>query len=374
MEVVSIADFERDQLRYQDRVMESAVDQLEAFSQQDAPTDVVVQFGSLKVDDASPRLFEFDAPTTCRRWPGLLFGSSCLHRQIPKSAKTKKSSEKKHGRLEELQHGVRPRKATTYTQSKPRKLKARNPSPTISSAPTVSRIPPLRLMDLPAEVRNEIWTLLSIQQDPIEAQLRQIQPGKVLKGGKIITRRFPQEPAISAVSRQIRMEVLSLFYGLNRFVFEKSSSSILKDLSMTNLKVIKAWMPCPNVSRFLTHIDLRFEATMPAPGGTFTIVYRLTRLPDHDATITVHTSRSTKKGKSIWLNAAVCLCRERKLARKVEATSTGCGLADVAEDLVRKRLADFRLGPPYNSAGYFPLELHCDKCGNDHFEVTRSEN
>lgn len=335
MEVVSINEFENHQLRYQDRIMDSAVDQLEALTRpngeaQKASAEMVVQFGNLKVDDdMPPRLFEFDAPTTCRKWPGLRFASFCLHTQIPKhSSKTKsskKSSEKKHGRLEDLKHGSRPRTATTH---KPKNSHPTVLAPTISS-PIASRNPPLCLMDLPAEVRNEIWTLLTVQKDPIEAQLRPIQSGK---RGKITIRRFPQEPLLASVNKQLRREVLSLFYGTNKFVFEKSAYSVLKDLNMTEIATMKTWKPRKDVAGFLTHIDILFELSFG-----MSVAYGI-HLNDTALTIDVKARYNKKKGS---LQRSVCLCGEQAIAKYVKTTCQARGsdrdLMEVAVELVDRR-------------------------------------
>lgn len=331
MEVVSIDEFEQHQLRYQDRIMESAVDHLEALtSDNKAAGEMVVQFGDLTVDDdasQSPRLFDFDAPTTCRKWPGPRFGSFCLHKQIPKTTSkiklSNRSSEKKRGL--DLKQGARPRNAPTHRPRKSR-TKASAPSPAILPS-AASRIPPLRLKDLPAEVRNEIWTLLAVQKDPIQAQLRPIQ---LMKNGKKVMRRFPQEPLVAAVNKQLRKEVLSLFYGMNRFLFEKSAASLLKTYNMTQMPMMKRWQPRSDVAGFLTRVDVRFDLR----GGWIT--YEISRVVD-----VLHIKVTSKKKSPTNF---VCLCSQEAIAYDIKnearpRTSDQEDLIEVAMAVARKRLA-----------------------------------
>lgn len=356
MEVVSINEFERHQLDHQDRIMESAVDQLEGLTRpKDETAQMVVRFGEMKVDDSLPRLFEFDAPTTCRRWPGLRFGSFCLHKQIPKAnskmkSRLKKPSVKKHERLDDIKHGVHPRKAATH---KPKKARIHVPAPAMS-LPIASRNPPLHLMALPAEVKNEIWTLLCVRSDPIEAQLRLIQTGK---RGRVVTRRFPQEPSLAAANKQLRKEVLSLFYGLNKFVFETSVLKALKDLDMTNIATIEKWKPRSDVVSFISQVDIRLAA---GGAGSMVAMYEIRRLTDAAVTITVDYRSARKKGQ--WSKVrGTCLCGEEAIAQFGEDT---CG----KEDLVGVVMALLRRRKEVASTSRVAISGACGTCG---LEVTK---
>lgn len=190
-------------------------------------------------------------------------------------------------------------------------------------------------MDLPAEVRNEIWTLLAVGDEPIEAQIRPIRP-KPHKRGKIVVRRFPQEPSLSAVNKQLRKEVLSLFYGMNKFIFDKSISTALKEHNMTEIPMMKLWRPRAAFVNFLTHLEVRLNWR-----GVTYLIYR----KDNAAlTVDVKVSRLSQ-------TIALCLCPE-------QAIPTGGDLVDVAMELVSKT----------TDSGSIPaawMRGPCQKCGQN---------
>lgn len=349
-EVVSINEYDQHQLQLRDRIMESAVDQLEAITKgEKMEAEMMVQFrGLVLVDDPSPRLFEFDPPTYCQRWPGLRFGPFCLHKQLPKpvhkTKMTNKSSEKKHGL--DVKHGTTSRKSAT---SKPKKARTKVPAPSISST-VASRNPPLHLLDLPAEIKNEIYTLLAVQTDPIEAQLRPIQTGRK---GKIVIRRFPQEPTLAAVNKQLRQEVLSLFYGLNKFVFEKSTSAALKDYDVTSLTTMSNWKPRCDVVNFLTQLEMRFDLSI---ASSTSVSFMLRRQVDTSVSVSVKSWKSNKQKRG-WYS--MCMCAEEIVRRHIERVAGQEDLVEVAMALVIKRREVL-------STTAIPLDrTPCEKCGFD---------
>ena len=66
-------------------------------------------------------------------------------------------------------------------------------------------------MDLPAELRNHIFGLLLVQPKAIEVS--PIRP-------------FVKEPALLAVSRQVRSETMSIWYAENSFLINGSSPAV----------------------------------------------------------------------------------------------------------------------------------------------------
>lgn len=250
VEVTSLSDHDLHQLQYQDRIMDQAVEQLEALAN-GATEAMMLQFGDLNVSNVStePRLFEFDAPTVCRTWPGPRYGPASLHKQIvhPKTKSSSRSFTKKRG--PEMKHGQSTETARPSTVT----------PPLDSACSSAARIPPLHLMQLPAEVRNQIWTLLAVFEKPIKAHLRPIRPLKQGKRGKIVVRRFPQEPLVSAANKQLRREVLSLFYSMNTFTFEKSASNVYKEHNMMEIASMRAWKPRADVIHFLSNLQIRFK-------------------------------------------------------------------------------------------------------------------
>lgn len=67
------------------------------------------------------------------------------------------------------------------------------------------------LFDLPAEIRNYIWTLVVVKDTLIP-----INP----------TRPFLKEDALLAVNRQVRSETMSIWYAENEFIIDGSSPAV----------------------------------------------------------------------------------------------------------------------------------------------------
>ena len=65
-----------------------------------------------------------------------------------------------------------------------------------------------RLLRLPPELRNRIYSLAIIEQDPIKIPLTIIEPS-----GPSVS-----EPALLAVNREVRAETLAIFWGANTFI------------------------------------------------------------------------------------------------------------------------------------------------------------
>jgi len=60
---------------------------------------------------------------------------------------------------------------------------------------------PFRFLDLPGEIRNEVYSLLIVQEDPI----------------RLCTNNVPILPALTRVSRQVRDEARKVYYLQNTF-------------------------------------------------------------------------------------------------------------------------------------------------------------
>lgn len=67
------------------------------------------------------------------------------------------------------------------------------------------------ILDLPAEIRNDIWSMLVLQQPAIS-----VSP----------FRPFVKEPALLAVNRQIRSEAMSIWYAEHDFQIDGSSPAV----------------------------------------------------------------------------------------------------------------------------------------------------
>ncbi|KAK4629709.1 hypothetical protein CLAFUW4_07668 [Fulvia fulva] len=333
MEVMSIADHERAQQQQLDRMMDSAVDQLEALTD---PTisrtgmkQLMLRSGETKLDDKLPFHFDFEPPTTSRTWPGLKYGLHSLHKRLQKPMKPRPSSVRKHSRHDDSRQIIRPKKVPST-----KKMKQQTDLPSVMRS-VASRNPPLHLLGLPAEIRNSIWSLLAVRDGPIEAQLRQIQPCRRLSKlrGRVI-RKFPQKPAVAGVSHQVRREVLSIFYGANQFIFEKNACKLFEDYSITNPIMMQKWSPPTDIANFMSHVDIKFHAFPKRSLDPLSIVFELRKVRDGKATIKVVLEKGKKK-KAAQADQ-LCLCEELDVVGMVQS-ELDKDLMHVAMSLVKKR-------------------------------------
>ena len=374
MEVVSIADFDRQQMEQLEHNLASAVDQLETLTHPESlPSlrDLLYRFGNLSLDeDFQAQHFDFSLPSTCQQWPGPKFGTHTLHKVI-----TKPSSKSKVKRAGDGQSksGKVPRPQPKPCKTKP----TRDASPSVRTS-VASRDPPLRLLGLPAEIRNLVWTILAVRDEPVEAQLRQIRPCKKLTTyRKTFIRRFPQEPIVAMVNKQVRRELMSIFYGTNHFVFEKNACSMFAEYSMLNPANMLKWKPKAALASFLTSVDLRFNA-LPRTLGMVQIVYGLQRKPDGLITVAVTVEKTSGKKKKNVDGEHFCLCDELGVAGAVVASSEMSGerdLADCAMDVVQKRHDSLFAGPAMQTtklSNFFPPSPTCMRCNKATFEIVYS--
>ncbi|KAM3419808.1 hypothetical protein BST61_g3139 [Cercospora zeina] len=372
MEVVSIKDFERQEVNELDYLLHSAVDQLVALTQPKdylpSLDDFVYQFGTLNLAEEGgyPR-FDFSLPSTCPSWPGPRFGTFSLHKIISKVA-LKSGSEK------DQSNGDVKVVWTPRLRPKPPRTKLRHEEPTKCGALVTHRFPPLRLLNLPPEIRNSVWNLLAVRRDPVEAQLRRIQPcKKITPHRKTFIRRFPQEPTAASVSKQMRHEILSIFYGTNQFILERNACSMFAHLSMLSSPNILRWKPRADLAAFLTSVELRFNA-LEKSLAMAQIVYALRRGPDGSTTIEVKTEKSGKQKKKS-VEDQYCLCDELAVVQAVSEVASKDRQLDLAEsalNVVRKRHATIFAAPVMQNSktgNFYPPNPVCDRCEKATFEI-----
>ncbi|EME79802.1 uncharacterized protein MYCFIDRAFT_199457 [Pseudocercospora fijiensis CIRAD86] len=375
VEVLSIADYELARAKEMDALMDSAVDQLETLSRSGNAlpkmTDLTIRFGHLGLAaDNEPRQFEFHLPTTCATWPGPHFGAKSLHKVIAKPPKTAPKPAKQY-----CWPRVARKRAAPLKSAKAKKAKKSSPEPKILTS-VASRDPPLHLLSLPAEIRNAFWTLLAVRKNPIEAQLRHIRTAKTpQKPRSQVVRRFPREPVVAAVNKQLRREVLSIFYGTNQFVMEKNACDLYKNLSMTHPGSVQKWSPRPDLANFLSSVDLRYHVMpRPLPYGMGSVVYTLRRLADGRVTIDVKAEwpGGGKKGPEAL---EACLCKEIDTVGAVRDSMQGkdTDLAQVSLAVMRKRLETIFGDPSIEKTpNHHPGEVTCSRCKKDTFEIVYS--
>ncbi|CAK1363673.1 hypothetical protein CB0940_04306 [Cercospora beticola] len=375
MEVVSIKDFEREEINELDYVLHSAVDQLVALTHPKdylaSLNDLVYHFGTLNFgEEGGFRRFGFSLPSTCPQWPGPRFGSFSLHKVI---AKVHSKPRSRKGQSVGAAKAV----SSPRLRPKPPKTKVTCNFTAKGGAALVRRSPPLCLLNLPPEIRNSVWNLLAVRKDPVEAQLRRIQPCKKLTPHrKTVIRRFPQEPLAASANKQMRREILSIFYGTNRFIFERNACSMFADLSMLSPPNIMTWKPRADVAGFLTSVELRFNA-LPRTLSMAHIVYAMRRGPEGSTTIEVKTEKTGKQKKKCT-EEQYCLCHEFAVAQAVSETASKnreLDLAGCALNVVRKRHDTMFAAPVMQnskSGNFYPPNAVCDRCEKATFEIVYS--
>lgn len=120
------------------------------------------------------------------------------------------------------------------------------------------------LLGLPAEIRNSIYEHLVTEREPLRAAFRPIFERRArlpktplrrfpsqsalrrhIRGRRwcIRLRRFPLEPALAHVNRQLRGEVLGVFYSRNTFLFVRHDAAPLWRYDMLSPQLLELWGP-----------------------------------------------------------------------------------------------------------------------------------
>ena len=117
-------------------------------------------------------------------------------------------------------------------------------------------------LSLPTELRLTIYRHLCTSYKPFAAQYRCVikcHQGRLAYEQK----RFPREPTLALVNRQVGSEALSVFYRDNVFTFAGIQHRDKKINKMTEDATISKWMR-PPCTRFLTTIELHFAYSSDA--------------------------------------------------------------------------------------------------------------
>lgn len=206
------------------------------------------------LDISQESKFDFVLPERCLEWPGPKYGADSPHTEYAKG--TKESTTKRQQSQSPLSKVAKAPKSRLRAMAK---HTAQSPTPWNDHGPTPRRDPPLHLLTLPAELRNTIYDLLVLQSEPIRAQLRPtIKFDPQIRRSARVIRRHPQEPALALVNHQVRHEVLSIFYGANKFIFQKSVEPLLDPFRITDSDMLTLWNR-GDAARYLRHIELYLE-------------------------------------------------------------------------------------------------------------------
>jgi hypothetical protein len=298
--------------------------------------------------------FDFEPPSTWTQWPSARYGQHSPHLQYAKGTKSPRRK-----------HQTTPSKPTRPSKSRKPKATARTkkvvPEPTQGHGPIPPRDLPINLLNLPPELRNRIYELLTVHDKPLRPQLRPVWR----LHGKRRTREvgsYPREPSLSLVNRQLRDEVLSIFYGSNRFVFKESESHLLDEHNMTTTTVQQTWVATRPATRFIKHIDLRIPIE-PDWNVSSTIDYTFSLNHDGHASIAYDT-----------LSDESCMCLEDEAIAETMVTAvSNPDLMSLMFALERKRRGKLDvMGQVSTRKGkktFLMLAKKCGECGKPVLKV-----
>ncbi|GAB1738179.1 hypothetical protein NU219Hw_g2709t1 [Hortaea werneckii] len=337
------------------------------------------------LDISAESTFDFVLPEGCKEWPAPHYGPYSPHTERPKPGGflrlrkreangLTKVGGKKAAEVQRQKNGGSPRTRVgkgdlNTTTSFPDVRDPSLPSPSQVSIPNHQPrdAAPLTLLSLPRELKDLIYTHLVLHSEPLTPQYRPCwkptTPGDTSKRRvhHRVIRRLPPETPLALVSRQLRHETLSVFYGANTFVFARAAEPLLsQDFNMLDPAWMRRWMRGCNIppsischgeddehggdrrgaggatSTYLRTMHLRFDDVPRANTGTTTgtITYSLSRTAGAADTISIrHDRLSTSSRRS-------CACAEDALAewntaRSREGRAGFVGLVDVAVGVCR---------------------------------------
>ncbi|TKA62005.1 hypothetical protein B0A55_11590 [Friedmanniomyces simplex] len=303
----------------------------------------IMRLRGLSISEQST--FDFEPAQEWKRWPGARYGQDSPHLQY---AKGTKSSRDKHA--SSPVKPTRPTKARKPKAPSPVKKKPAQPSTTHGVIP--ARDPPVHFLTLPPELRNRIYELIAVREGPHYPQVRPVwKPGK---RRECSDRRFPLEPSLALANHQLREEMLSIFYGCNRFKFRASESEVLHAFRMTSPAMLKMWRAARPASHYLQQVELQVVVQrLPLDGK---VTFELKKLVDGGVEITHDMAE----------NVGYCCCLEDEAVAETLIEARGENdLMHVLHILSSKRVAKLaRIGTWVDHGLYeMPAErcVHCRK-------------
>lgn len=197
--------------------------------------------------------FDFDIPEDCQAWPFEQYGPHSPHLDFtsgPFRIGTKAIRCKRQSRPALVARPIKLRKSKAWSAKKDLE------QPIGQYGPVSKRNQSLNLLELPGELRDLIYEIIALRDGIQTAQLRtvfQLDGRKLLK----LVRRYPLEPSLSCVNKQLRREVLSIFYGTNRFLIRSSSKPFLDIASHSRL------LRNSQFTRHLRHLEIKQDVLLP---------------------------------------------------------------------------------------------------------------
>ena len=340
-------------------------------------TDTPVCAASLETEQSnmvafgSSHKYDFTfTPEAVSCWPGpeydttSMFAPGVFDKARPTRSKAKQKPSKRKMSTEVEQLTLRP-KATSKVKVVPEASQRKAPRPKHYYGSPPPRDPPNNLLNFPGEIRNQIYRLLCVSNEPIVAQFRPIIK---LKSGTGIgampfetIKRFPRLPTLAVVCRQFREEVLSTFYSENTFVFRRSEDERFKDLIMTNGQMMKKWAPYGDLADAPKRIEVHFTIYT---NGTAKdrIIYTFRKVADGRV-------RISNNAHTVVSNSCTCFDQSTLVALKQSIKEIGASKSLLME---AAKLPAFRADRLVNDKSmYFndftqchrPIKPICDECG-----------
>ncbi|KAK5712114.1 hypothetical protein LTR15_012183 [Elasticomyces elasticus] len=121
---------------------------------------------------------------------------------------------------------------------------------------------PLKFLELPAEIRNRIYT------DTVKLQSK-IFGDSITIGSMSISSNCARQPPITRVSRQVRKETLAMFYSINHFVIQADTIFGLMDAESL-WRIANAWLGAigQQHAKSIKDITIQYFRTVLARRGT----------------------------------------------------------------------------------------------------------
>jgi hypothetical protein len=314
--------------------------------------------------------FTVESPT---KWPGpeydkySMFAPGVFDKARPTRPKTRQKSSKRKLSQEGGQVKLRPKELPSMKSVREVAPSRKSPRPVHYYGPPPARDPPHHLLNLPGEIRNQIYRMLCVNHEPIIAQFRPIIRPKRGRGDRAklfeTTKRFPREPMLALVSRQLMREVLSIFYSENTFVFRRNDEERFKDLIMTHAPMIKKWTPQHKLADSLRSVEVHFTIYGTATGGSKeTIIYTLRRLADGSLQVSNNTHA---------IAPDYCKCFDQSFMlesqKRLEGQKPFGNLLVAAAELpvcrTERLILDPDISMPFSTLLYRPKKMTCEHCG-----------
>lgn len=218
-------------------------------------------------------------------------------------------------------------------------------------------------LNLPAELRNDIYYLAVLNEAPIPACIRSVlRPKSVKATGAVTRRRVMLEPAIAFTCRQVRTEVLPIYYAENIFRPWPCGSTLTKDW----INDMLLWHSRSVATCDISHTEIILKC-WPADRGYHRVRVRFSRSRDGELSI-----RPLESDAEAYNGEKLCF---RNLESLCEQYAEGHGHGDLETEMLALTVHFVQwLDRQWEDGYYSPWAIcpHCDgRIFQDGVEVMR---